>query len=192
MNDRIRINLVPFGEVRSPGRKRLHRFVEVAAVAATALVLLAFTWREWNTEAGLEDRLAGMRSAVANENTRQALEQNLAALKRDLSMLKTITARNRSHESIVRGISQALPNAVWLTRFELTEQTLILEGRAKHHRLITRFLHELESQPHFVETQLVEVRQPKQLSDETSTRFATRSHIISAEKTDELEREAAE
>jgi len=192
----IRINLVPVGEVRRAGRRRLQRFVELVIVATTAFVLLALTGREWHTEAELRNRLRRLGGAVATGHplatAEQPLQEEVEALHGKLSMLENIDRRNVSHESILRSISGVLPDSVWLTRFEISGDALMLEGRAKDHRLITRFLQELESLPHLVENQLIEVNQPKEVSDGGSTRFSTRSHILSGEATEGRNRESVE
>lgn len=191
MRPLLSINLVPVRELKSAGRRKAHRRVEAGVSAAVALILFCLSWREWNTEFALRSRLE---SLVANSHPADAavtrLRDRLDALQQELSMLESIGRRRARHDVVLRSVAAALPGTVWLTRFSMTGDALLLEGRAESHTLIVEFLRDLALEPHLTDNQLTEVHQPREGAGETSTRFSARARIVSVNEAKEHDRGA--
>lgn len=192
MRPLLSINLVPVRELHRAGRRRVHRRVEAGISAAVALLLFGLTWREWNTEFELRNRLESLAANSYPADAATGLRHRLDALQEELAMLESIGRRSAQHALVLRSVAEALPRTVWLTRFSMTRDTVLLEGRAKDPTRIAEFLRELGSGAHLKDNQLTEVHQSGADAGETSTRFSARSRIVSVHEATESRRGAPE
>lgn len=182
MTSLIHINLLPVRERQTVNRKRIHLFVELTVVAFTVGILLALTWRDRAAEFNLSTRLRALdRNVTASDAPKTAalLQEHLDAYRRKLAMLEGIEQTGTRYENILRTVARAVPSSVWLTRFEMNGNTLILEGRTKEQMMIAQFLRELALHPSFADNQLIGVQQPKEVAHDTARGFSTRTRIVS-------------
>jgi type IV pilus assembly protein PilN len=149
----IRINLLPYRDVRRQGQ--ILQYIMVALVTLGVTIVLILSSYSWSTMqlVNTEDRLKN----VQGEN--QALKRKIgelskfkevqAEVQRKLDLVDTLQrGRFRSLESM-QGLSVAIPKNVWLTEVKDSGGTISISGVGESNRAVAAFMRALENQKVF-------------------------------------------
>ena len=144
MSDVIRINLLPTREIRALRRKRRAVVAGAAALLVVAGALAAVNLRQWRRADALERDLAALRQRVAamRVETRavKALEERVARERRRNRAVAAWLGSRGEHSRVLRGLSAAAPDRLWLMRYAESPDGTVLEGRSADDESIARFL----------------------------------------------------
>lgn len=157
----IRINLLPTRDLRAARRKRRTVIAGAAVLCFAAGALAAVNISQLRRQNVLDSELTGRRQVAAGlrreaETVRELEERILRRRQRNRAVETWLQGRAR-HSPVLRGLSAAAPERLWLTRYAESEGKTILEGRATDDGSITRFLRGLL--PVFSDPRLVEAGQ---------------------------------
>jgi type IV pilus assembly protein PilN len=162
----IRINLLP--EPRTKGGKKQWdvRIEAFGALAAILLVVLGCFYY-----AGILDE-----EIEAKQRTKQDKEKQIAVLQQQVKQVEDFEKRKKQLEDkgriidqLEKGrggpvrtmdfVSQSLePLKLWLTRFDITEKQVDMDGKAMSHDDIVEFINNLRRTEHFTSIRLIESR----------------------------------
>ena len=144
MSADIRVNLLPTREVRAFRRKRRAVMAGAAALLLVAVALAAGNLRQWRQADALESELAALRQRVAamREGAKdvKALEETVRRERRRSRAVAAWLERPAEHPRVLRGLSAAAPERLWLTRYAESADATVLEGRAADDESIALFL----------------------------------------------------
>lgn len=144
MSDVIRINLLPTREIRALRRKRREVMAGAAALLLVAGALAAGNFRQWRQADVLERDLAALRQrAAAMRVETKAVKVLEQAVEREQLRNRAVAAWLESrteHSRVLRGLSAAAPEKLWLTRYAESPDATVLEGRSAADESIARFL----------------------------------------------------
>jgi type IV pilus assembly protein PilN len=162
----IRINLLP--EPRTKGVKKQW---DVRIEAAGALVAILFVVLGCFYYAGVLDE-----EIEAKQRTKQDKEKQIAALQQQVKQVEDFEKKKKQLEDKGRIIdqleksrggpvrtmdyvSQSLePLKLWLTRFDITEKQVDMDGKAMSQDDIVEFINNLRRTEHFASIRLIESR----------------------------------
>ena len=154
----IRINLLATRELRTLRRKRRTIIAGVAALGLTVIVLAAANVIQLRRQAALDAELAGQQRLIdgLRRETRvvKALEERIQRQRQRNSAVESWLQRGSRYPRVLRGLSAAAPERLWLTRYSESRDTTVLEGRATDDESIARFVRSLSTV--FKERRLVE------------------------------------
>ena len=154
----IRINLLPTREIRALRRKRRTLMAGIAALCLAASALAAINVSQLRRQTVLESELADRRRAAARLRLEtgavKELEERIQRQRRTNHAVRAWLQRRTQYPGVLRGLSGAAPERLWLTRYAESQGTTILEGRATDDESIARFLRSLSQV--FNSRQLVE------------------------------------
>ena len=154
----IRINLLPTREIRALRRKRRTLMAGIAALCLAVSALAAINVSQLRRQTGLESELADRRRAAARLRLEtgavKELEERIQRQRRTNHAVRAWLQRRTQYPGVLRGLSGAAPERLWLTRYAESQGTTILEGRATDDESIARFLRSLSQV--FNSRQLVE------------------------------------
>ena len=154
----IRINLVATRELRALRRKRRTIVAGVAILCLAAVTLAAGNVIQLRRQAALEAELAEQKKLIAGlrRETRavKMVEERIQRQRRRNQAVESWLQHGARYPRILRGLSAAAPERLWLTRYAESQGTTILEGRATDDESIARFLRSLS--PVFEDRRLVE------------------------------------
>ena len=143
----IRINLLPTREIRALRRKRRTLMACVAALCLAGSALAAVNVLQLRRQAALESELADRGRAAARLRLKtgavKELEERIQRQRRKNHAVKAWLQRRAHYPRVLRGLSGAAPDRLWLTRYAESQGTTILEGLATDDESIARFLHSL-------------------------------------------------
>ena len=144
MSDALRINLLPTREIRALRRKRREVMAGAAALLLVAGALAAGNFRQWRRADALERDLAALRRTVAALRVEtKAVAPLEETVKRERLRSRAVTAwlgSRNDHSRVLRGLSAAAPDKLWLTRYGESPDATVLEGRSVDDESIARFL----------------------------------------------------
>ena len=154
----IRINLLPTREIRALRRKRRTLMAGIATLCLAVSALAAINVSQLRRQTGLESELADRRRAAARLRLEtgavKELEERIQRQRRTNHAVRAWLQRRTQYPGVLRGLSGAAPERLWLTRYAESQGTTILEGRATDDESIARFLRSLSQV--FNSRQLVE------------------------------------
>ncbi len=154
----IRINLLATRETRALRRRRRTVTAGVAVLCLAGVALAAVNLSQLYRQTALESGLAERRRAAARLRLKteavKELEERIRQQRRRNHAVMTWLQRGARYPEILRGLSGAAPDRLWLTRYAESQGTTVLEGRATDDESIARFLSGLS--PVFNNRQLVE------------------------------------
>ncbi|MDE0032392.1 MAG: PilN domain-containing protein [Deltaproteobacteria bacterium] len=143
----IRINLLPTREIHAARRKRRTVIAGAAALCFAAGALAAFNISQLRRQTVSDSELTERRQLVAGLRLdTKAVKELEGRIRRQRHRNEAVEARlqRRAHHSrVLRGLSTAAPERLWLTRYAESGDKTILEGRATDDDSITRFLRRL-------------------------------------------------
>jgi len=143
----IRINLLQTRETRALRRKHRTVMAGVAALCLAGMALAAVNIAQWRRQGALESGLAERRRVVAGLRLETAavkeLEERVRRQRQQDHAIKAWLQHRTRHPRVLRGLSAAAPEPLWLTRYAESQGTTILEGRAIDDESIARFLRSL-------------------------------------------------
>ncbi|MCY4439672.1 MAG: PilN domain-containing protein [Deltaproteobacteria bacterium] len=143
----IRINLLQTRETRALRRKHRTVMAGVAALCLAGMALAAVNIAQWRRQGALESGLAERRRVVAGLRLETAavkeLEERVRRQRQQDHAIKAWLQHRTRHPRVLRGLSAAAPEPLWLTRYAESQGTTILEGRATDDESIARFLRSL-------------------------------------------------
>ncbi len=143
----IRINLLQTRETRALRRKHRTVMAGVAALCLAGMALAAVNIVQWRRQGALESGLAERRRVAAGLRLETAavkeLEERVRRQRQQDHAIKAWLQRRTRHPRVLRGLSAAAPEPLWLTRYAESQSTTILEGRATDDESIARFLRSL-------------------------------------------------
>ena len=133
----IRINLLP----RVERRRKIEVKVPQAAVVAVAIVLLGGMWVYWRSvkhdvERLRADIVATKGEIAQNQQIVRLVEQYARDKKRlqdRLSLIQRLVIAQATPVRLLDGISQALPDDVWLVGLSKVTGKLVVQGYASSH-----------------------------------------------------------
>ena len=133
----IRINLLP----REERRRKIEVKVPQAAVVAVAIVLLGGMWVYWRSvkrdvEGLRADIVATQHEIGQNQQIVRLVEQyarDKKQLQDRLSLIQRLVTAQAIPVRLLDGISQALPDDVWLVGLSKVTGKLIVQGYASSH-----------------------------------------------------------
>ena len=144
MSDVIRINLLPTREIRAFRRKRREVMAGAAVLLLVAGALAAGNFRQWRRADALERDLAALRQrAAAMRVETKAVKALEETVERERLRNRAVAAwlGSRDEQSrVLRGLSSAAPEKLWLTRYAESSDGTVLEGRSIDDESIARFL----------------------------------------------------
>lgn len=157
----IRINLLPTREIRAARRKRRTVIAGAAALCFAAGALAAVNISQLRRQTALDSELTERRQIAAGLRLdTKAVKELEGRIRRQRQRNQAVEAwlqRRAHHSRVLRGLSTAAPERLWLTRYAESGDKTILEGRATDDDSITRFLRQLV--PVFRDPRLVEAGQ---------------------------------
>ena len=140
----IRINLLQTRETRALRRKRRTVMAGVAALCIAGIALAAVNISQLRRQGALGSDLAGRRRVAAGLRLDTAavkeLEERVRLQRQKNHAVEAWLQRRTVHPRVLRGLSSAAPERLWLTRYAESQGTTILEGRATDDESIARFL----------------------------------------------------
>ena len=143
----IRINLLQTRETRALRRKHRTVMAGVAALCLAGMALAAVNIAQWRRQGALESGLAERRRVAAGLRLETAavkeLEERVRRQRQQHHAIKAWLQHRTRHPRVLRGLSAAAPEPLWLTRYAESQGTTILEGRATDDESIARFLRSL-------------------------------------------------
>ena len=143
----IRINLLPTREIRAARRKRRTVIAGAAALCFAAGALAAFNISQLRRQTVSDSELTERRQLVAGLRLdTKAVKELEGRIRRQRHRNQAVEAwlqRRAHHSRVLRGLSTAAPERLWLTRYAESGDKMILEGRATDDDSITRFLRRL-------------------------------------------------
>jgi len=155
----IKINLLPHEE-----RKRKIQVRVPQAAIVTVVLLVAFgMWAYWRSLKGEMERLradsASTRSEIArNKQIVQLIEQyerDKKQLEERLTLIQRLVSAQGSAVRLLDGISQAVPDDVWLVGIAKVSGRLVLQGYASSHFAVANLMLALERlKPRIVSVEL--------------------------------------
>ena len=143
----IRINLLPTREIRAAQRKRRTVIAGAAVLCFAVGALAAFNISQMRRQAALDSELTERRRLVAGlRSDTKAVKELGGRNRRQRQRNQAVEAwlqRRARYSRVLRGLSAAAPERLWLTRYAESDGKAILEGRAADDDSITRFLRRL-------------------------------------------------
>ena len=140
----IRINLLQTRETRALRRKRRTVMAGVAALCIAGIALAAVNISQLRRQGALGSGLAERRRVAAGLRLETAavkeLEERVRLQRQKNHAVEAWLQRRTRHPRVLRGLSAAAPERLWLTRYAESQGTTILEGRATDDESIARFL----------------------------------------------------
>ena len=156
----IKINLLP----REEQKRRISVKIP-QAVAVTVIILVAVgMWAYWRSLKGELERLrvdsAGIRGEIARaKQIVQLIEQyerDKKQLKDRLTLIQGLISAQGSAVRLLDGISQAVPDDVWLVGIAKVSGRLVLQGYASSHFAVANLMLALERlKPRIVSVELI-------------------------------------
>ena len=157
----IRINLLPTREIHAARRKRRSVIAGAAVLCFTAGALAAVNISQLRRQKALDSELTERRQIAAGLRLEtkavKELEERIRRQRQRNHAVETWLQGRARHSPVLRGLSTAAPERLWLTRYAEADGKAILEGRAADDDSITRFLRQLV--PVFRDPRLVEAGQ---------------------------------
>lgn len=154
----IRINLLATREIRALRRRRRTVMAGVVALCLAGIALAAVNLSQLHRRTALESDVAEQRRAASRLRARTEavaeLEERVRRQRRQNHAVTAWLQRRAQYPEVLRGLSGAAPDRLWLTRYAESQGTTVLEGRATDDESIARFLSALS--PVFSHRQLVE------------------------------------
>lgn len=143
----IRINLLPTREIRAARRKRRIVIAGSALLCFAVGALAAFNIAQLRRQTASDSELTERRQLVAGLRLEakavKELEGRIRRQRQRNQAVETWLQRRARHSRVLRGLSTAAPERLWLTRYAESGGKTILEGRATDDDSITRFLRRL-------------------------------------------------
>lgn len=171
----IRINLLPTRDIQAARRKRRAVIAGAAVLCFAAGVLAAVNISQLRRQKALDSELTERRQIAAGLRleTRAVkdLEARIRRQRQRNHAVETWLQGRARHSPLLRALSAAAPERLWLTRYAESNGKTILEGRAVDNESITRFLRRLI--PVFSDPRLVEAGQAG--GDNSLRRFVIRA-----------------
>ncbi len=170
-----RINLLATRESRTLRRKRRRILGLAAALLLASTALGAANVAQCRHRSSLETDLAASRATAAalrrDAKAAGVLEEGIGEQRRgNAAVMEWLEGRTQPAKAL-RGLSAAVPETLWLTRYAESDGTTVLEGQATDDASITRFLRNLPDD--FAERRLVEAG--KAAADGDLRRFVIRA-----------------
>lgn len=157
----IRINLLPTRDIHAARRKRRAVIAGAAVLCFAAGALAAVNISQQRRQNALDSELTERRQVVAGLRREaravKELEERIRWQRNRNHAVETWLQGSARHSPVLRGLSAAAPERLWLTRYAESEGKTVLEGRATDDDSITRFLRRLL--PVFSDPRLVEAGQ---------------------------------
>ena len=133
----IKINLLPLKE----RRREIHVKVPQAAIVAVAILLVGTMWAYWHSVKRDVERLrtdiVATRSEIAqNQQIVRLVEQytrDKKQLQDRLALIQRLVTAQGTPVHLLDGISQALPDDVWLAGISKVSGKLVVQGYASSH-----------------------------------------------------------
>lgn len=148
----VRINLLPTREIRALRRRRRTIVVGSAALCVVVGVLAAVNLSQLRRGSALEAELAEGRRVAGELRLRTGevdeLEEGIRRQREKNRAVREWLERRAQHSRILRGLSAAAPDRLWLTRYAESRGAASLEGRATDDESIARFLRNLSDAFH--------------------------------------------
>ena len=155
----IKINLLP----REEQKRRISVKIP-QAVAVTLIILVAVgMWAYWRSLTGELERLrvdsAGIRSEIARaKQIVQLIEQyerDKKLLQERLTLIQRLVSAQGSAVRLLDGISQVMPDDIWLAAINKVSGRLVLQGYASSHFAVANLMLALERlKPRIVSVEL--------------------------------------
>ncbi len=147
MSASIRVNLLPTREIRELRRKRRVLLAGAAALLLAAGALAAGNLSQHRRGNALESDLAALRQKVAALRVRsrdvKILEETVKQARLKSRAVADWLERRAEHPRVLRGLSTAVPERLWLTRYAESGDATVLEGQAMDDDSIAGFLRAL-------------------------------------------------
>lgn len=148
----IRINLLPTREIRALRRRRRTIVGGSAALCVVVGVLAAVHVSQLRRGSALEAELAEGRRVAGELRLRagevEELEEGIRRQREKNRAVREWLERRAQHPRILRALSAAAPDRLWLTRYAESRGAAALEGRATDDESIARFLRNLSGAFH--------------------------------------------
>ncbi len=143
----IKINLLP----REERRRKVSVRVPQMAVVVLAIAILGSMWGYWRSVRGEIERLRGdivaTRSEIAQNQQVVRLVEQYARDKKQLQDRLTVIQRLATAQGtsvrLLDGISQVLPNEVWLAGMSKVSGKLVVQGYASSHFAVANLMEAL-------------------------------------------------
>ncbi len=136
----IRINLLATREVRALRRRRRTVLALCFAGIALAAVNLSQLHRQTALESGVAERRQAAGRLRLETEAVEELEERIRRQRRRNHAVTAWLQRRARYPEILRGLSGAAPDRLWLTRYTESQGTTVLEGRATDDESIAQFL----------------------------------------------------
>ena len=148
----VRINLLPTREIRALRRRRRTIVVGSAALCVVVGALAAVNVSQLRRRSALEAEVAEGRRVAGELRLRtgevEELEEGIRRQREKNRAVREWLERRGQHPRILRGLSAAAPDRLWLTRYAESRGAATLEGRAMDDESIARFLRNLSDAFH--------------------------------------------
>jgi len=140
----IRINLLP----RDERRRKIQVKVPQAAIVTLAILIVVAMWAVWHSVRRDVQRLrveiVAMRSEIAkNQRIVQLVEQYIRdkqQLQDRLTLIQRLATAQGTPVRLLDGISQALPDDVWLAGISKVSGKLVVQGYASSHFAVANLM----------------------------------------------------
>jgi Tfp pilus assembly protein PilN len=144
----IRINLLP----REDQKRKISVKIPQAATVTLMILVAVGMWAYWRSLKGELERLrvdsAGIRSEIARaKHIVQLIEQyerDKKQLKDRLTLIQGLISAQGSAVRLLDGISQVMPDDIWLAAINKVSGRLVLQGYASSHFAVANLMLALE------------------------------------------------
>lgn len=154
----------------------------IAFLIIPVIAVYAYTW---NVESGLESNVAQLKKqAVAIDGQLQTLKPELATIEQlkgeknklsaELLAIKELSKKRYTYVKILDSLQSLIPEKAWITKLNMKDMIVSIEGRAVEDSVISSFMQNLEESAYFTNVTWVsssEVNEPQGMVKAFSIRF---------------------
>ncbi len=183
----IRINLLPLKEAeRSAGRRNQVSLIALGSTIALLIMIVPYM-NQSRQLSNIESERGRLETEIARYNIQVKEVAQLEQLRRDvqskLQVVRDLNDKRVGPARVLRDLSLATPDNLWLLDFNEGNGNATLTGMALDNETIARFMRQLSASQYFVGVDLVETSRRDGSTDGTSggpesfTRFIVKATI---------------
>lgn len=156
----IRINLLPLKEAElSAGRRNQVSLIALGATIALLIMIVPYM-NQSRQLSNIDGERVRLESEIARYNLQVKEVAQLEQLRRDvqskLQVVRDLNDKRVGPARVLRDLSLATPDNLWLLDFNEGNGNATLTGMALDNETIARFMRQLSASPYFVGVDLVE------------------------------------
>ncbi len=186
----IRINLLPFREVRKKENIRRQLSIFLLSVVLLICAMIYFYIMLNNKVEALEAQREGIKKELAKyrDTTKKLKEikKKINEMRTKLEVIRTLERNKQGPVRLLDEIAMAVPkDKLWLNSLKETKGILVLEGTAMDNETVAFFMTALERQPHIksVDLKMAKLRRLKKYKlDLTDFKLECKTYLYKEKK----------